>query len=213
MTAIYHYILPAPGYEPITGPIAPTHLHPNRPMSDSTSTMQKESNSSNIRQPSALDYGPASVNDLSRSNGSDFPMVDFEIWRDFTISGVLRHTTKFGGTWWYRVQPADDIFECDIFDNTEAFGKPLKEHAKSWFPLPRACCYVIWAPQWVPAGSITVELEKAFWRGMPRRFWDLTMYLNEDMIWREEMEQCISLSRNTSQHLCTREDCRVCRAI
>jgi hypothetical protein len=212
MTAIYHHLLPAPGYEPTTGSEAPIHLNPNRPMSDSTFPMRKESHLSNTRQPSALDYEPASVIDLSQSNDSNFPMVDFQIWRDITISGVLRHTTRFGETWWYRVQPADDIFGCEIFNNTEAFGKPLKEHAKSRFTLPRGFCYVMWAPQWVPAGSIAVELEESFWRGMPRRFWSLTMYLNEDMIWREEMEQCISLSRNLSQHLCTREDCMICRA-
>lgn len=157
-----------------------------------------------------LNEDSAFMDVFSHSNKNNSSAFHYHLWRGMTISGILRNAISFGEGWWYRIKLADETIASEVFEHTEVFGQPLRNYAKSWFPLPQGCCYVVWSPQWVPAGSVPEDLKIAFWKRMPFRFWELTRSFDEHMIWREEVEQYIYLSRSTSEHLCTREGCRVC---
>lgn len=138
---------------------------------------------------------------------------NYRIWQDLAISGILRDTRNFGEGWWYRLQPAEEVVDSQFFEQTKAFDMPLRYYARSCFPLPDGACHVVWAPQWVPAKSVSRKLKISFWERMSFRFWDLTKSLEESMIWREEVEQYINSSRYTSEHLCTRTGCAVCEVV
>lgn len=137
--------------------------------------------------------------------------MEYPTWQATSISGVLRHAKSLGEGWWYRIQLADELIAYEVFEQTEVFGKPLRHYAMFWFPLPRDIYHVVWAPQWVPAESVSEDMEMAFWKRMPLIFWSLAKFINEDVIWREEVEQFVSLSGNTSEHLCIRRGCIICK--
>jgi hypothetical protein len=153
-----------------------------------------------------------SVGHAHYGSQDDVMAHEHQVWQEVTISGILHHASSFGSGWWYRIQPADEVILSSVLDVMEAPGKSLRDHATSCFPLPKDSCYVAWSPQWVPAKSISQVLRKAFWAKMPPRFWNLSRSLGEDVIWREEVEQLVSLSHNGAEHLCTRKGCTKCAA-
>jgi hypothetical protein len=144
---------------------------------------------------------------------NDFPAAECYNWCAADISGVLRNVESFGNGWWYRLQLADEVLTCGNFERSRVYGRPLRSFARSWFPLPDGRYHVVWAPQWVPAASISKDLKIAFWNRMPSAFWSLTDSLEEDMIWREEVERYVCLSRDFSKHLCTQKTCMVCNIL
>jgi hypothetical protein len=139
--------------------------------------------------------------------------ADYYNWQETAISGVLQNVKSFGDGRWYRLQLADDVLTCETFERSRAYGKALQTFAKSWFPLPNDTYHVVWDPQWVPAALIPEDLKIAFWNRMPSKFWSLANSFDEDMVWREEVERYVCLSRNFSKHLCTRRVCTRCRII
>lgn len=136
-----------------------------------------------------------------------------EVWQQITNPGILLNTVRFGKRWWYMIQPADEIVMSSVLEATEACGTPLWSYAKSCFPLPQDYYYVVWLPQWVSTESIAPDLRRLFWAKMPVGFWNLIGDSNEDMIWREEVEQLVRFSRSTSEHLCIRKLCNICAPI
>jgi hypothetical protein len=151
-----------------------------------------------------------STNILNQIEDNSFPAADYYNWQETAISGVLQNVESFGDGWWYRLQLADDVLNCDAFERSRAHCRPLRAFAKSWFPLPKNTYHVVWAPQWVPAASVSEDLKIAFWNRMPSKFWSLANSFDEDMVWREEVERYVCLSRNFSKHLCTRRVCTRC---
>lgn len=149
------------------------------------------------------------IHDDNRNNQST---VECLIWRSISISGVLHETRLFGMGWWYRIQFADETIAKALLDDTQIFGRSLKNYATFWFPLPRATYRVIWAPQWVPEESISREMRAAFWKRMPPRFWSLASFFEGEIIWREEMDRCTTFSGSIIEHLCTQNACTICES-
>lgn len=143
----------------------------------------------------------------------EFFVTRNSVWQEVAISGVLHNAKSFGEGWWYRVQAVDEVVASDFLDAIDASGKSLRSYAKSGFPLPKGKSHVSWSPQWVPAGSLSRDLKKAFWHKMPPKFWVLVEDLGKDVIWREEVEHLDSVCHTISRHLCTRKGCAKCELI
>jgi hypothetical protein len=94
---------------------------------------------------------------LNRMQRDDSPTIECYNWHATGISGVLRNVESFGDGWWYRLQLADEVLICEIFEQSRAYCRPLRSFAKSWFLLPNDTYHVVWAPQWVPAASISED--------------------------------------------------------
>lgn len=134
-----------------------------------------------------------------------------QIWQEAVVCGILRNPSSLGMNWWYRIQLTDNNLAPEHFEQLQVFGRPICEYAQTWSDLYNGMYHIVWKPQWVPARSISWELRRAFWERMPPRFWVLSRPLEDNIIWREEEEQYINLSRQGSEHLCAREDCQSCR--
>jgi hypothetical protein len=160
----------------------------------------------------SIDYIP-STEILNHIEDTSFPAAECYDWQGTRISGVLRNLMSFGDGWWYRLELADEVLTHETFERSRAYCRPLRTFAKSWFPLPKDTYHVVWAPQWVPAALVSEDLKTAFWNRMPSKFWSLAGSLDEDMIWREEVERYVCLPRDFSKHLCIRKTCTICQTI
>lgn len=146
----------------------------------------------------------------TEKGNNEFCVARHGIWQKLTISGFMHQASSSDDRWWYRVQPADGIVASELLDTVKVSGRYLRTFARSCFTLPQERYHIAWSPQWVPAESISGGLKDAFWSKVPTTFWSLIDTLGEDVIWREEVEQLITLSYSTSQHLCIRKGCTTC---